>query len=120
MKEQRRHTRQQAGELLVACDSNTGAVIGEIANICESGVMLISKNAVSLNTTIRCVVALPDIMHGEDRLNFEARSKWCEPDEQSTVFRTGYEFQELTTRNLALIRNLLRHRPALRSMANIF
>lgn len=119
MKEQRRHSRRRARELLVACDSNTGALIGEIGNICESGVMLLSKNPVALNTTVSCVVALLGEVPGDDQLNFEAKSKWCEPDEQSTIFRTGYEFQKLTSRNLMVIRKLLTHRPALRSKVDI-
>jgi hypothetical protein len=62
MEERRQKSRQDATELLVACDSNTGALIGKIANICESGVMLLSKNPVSLNTTIECMVMISSIL----------------------------------------------------------
>jgi len=111
MEERRRQSRWQTRELLIACDRQTGACIGQIGDITESGAMLLSKRSVQPNTTIRCIVALSGRGHGDDQFNFTAESRWCRLDEESGLYQTGYEFRELTPRNLAVIRDLLEHRP---------
>lgn len=108
MQERRRQGRRQAEESLFACDSQTGAFIGQVADMTEQGAMLLSEKPTPPNTIVRCRITLPERTHGTDDISFEAESKWCTLDEKSGMYRTGYEFRRMTPEKQAVMRALMR------------
>ena len=107
MKEKRRQVRRQAKEVLIVCDSQTGAVIGQVADMTKQGVMLLSKKPTQPHTIVKCIITLPERTDGKDYINFEMECKRCVLDKESGTYQTGYEFQRMTPVNCAVIQGLL-------------
>ena len=108
MEERRRQARRQADESLFFHDSQTGALIGQIADMTEQGALLLSEMPTQPNTIVQCKITLPERTHGNDYISFEAESKWCMLDEETGMYHTGYEFRKMTPDQNAVIRALLR------------
>jgi len=113
MNDRRRQTRRQVGQSIFVYDSQTGAVMGQIADMTEQGLMLLADKQIQLDTTYQCKMPLPKNTTGNDDISFEAESKWCLLDEQTGQYHTGYEFRMMTADNLARLRNVLKSWPKL-------
>lgn len=108
MQERRRQVRRQAEGPIFACDSQTGAFIGQVANMTEQGALLLSEKPTPPNTIVQCRITLPERTHGNDDISFEAESRWCVRDDESGMYHTGYQFRRMTPEKHAVIRALLR------------
>jgi hypothetical protein len=117
MEERRRQVRRQAGEPIFVYDSQNGEVIGQIVNMTELGAMLLSEKPTKPRVTYQCKMTLPTKMRGNYHINFEAESKWCLLDRKTGMYRTGYEFQNLTPDKLTVIRAVVELWPVSQTMA---
>ena len=111
MKEKRRQVRREAKEFLIACDSQTGAVIGQVADMTEQGIMLLSEKPRQPHTIEKCIITLPERTDGKDYISFEMECMWCVLDKESGMYQMGYEFRRMTPVNIAVIQGLLKTWP---------
>jgi len=116
MEERRRQVRRQAGEPLFVYDNQTGEVIGKVDNMTELGAMLLSEKPTKPHVTFQCSMTLPTSSVSDYRITFEAESKWCLLDKKTGMYRTGYEFRNLTPDKLTVIRAVLELWPVSQSI----
>jgi hypothetical protein len=115
MEDRRQHDRKQPDESLFVCDVRTGAVIGQVANMTEQGVMLLADKPIRPDTRIAGRMLLPDGINPGNTLSFEAECKWCVRDQDSGIYQMGYQFHAISAEAHLSLRKLLATWPELQS-----
>ncbi|HDZ57314.1 MAG TPA: PilZ domain-containing protein [Pseudomonas xinjiangensis] len=88
--EQRRIARHQLAEYLSVYNAYTGRPMGQIGNISDNGMMLISLLPVMVGEVFDMQLRLPSATASEEVLNFKALSHWSRPDISPGHFDTGF------------------------------
>lgn len=89
-KDRRKHERQSTEDYLPVYDGESGELIGELVNLSPTGAMFITPKPVSVSTTIRCRVELPQPILGRREIIFDAECRWCRKNIQAARWESGY------------------------------
>jgi len=88
-------------------DRQTGAFIGYLGNLTESGAMIISEEALETEKTINLRIDLPEDIYGRPVLNLTARSVWCQPDIDPNFYNIGFALEVIPDEDLELIMQII-------------
>ena len=81
--------------------------IGAVADLSREGVSFITPNLVEKGAVLKCKVKLPRTIFQQDYLFFDAECQWCKKDKYSSSYRSGYKFQNLSTKDEVIILYLI-------------
>lgn len=107
--EERLEVRRNLIFYLTIRNRENGNVIGELGDITERGVLIISDRMLSITDTLHIAVELPK---GEDypdkTLNIDVEVQWSKPDPSNAELAlSGCRITRCSTDDLDLIRNLI-------------
>jgi 3-phenylpropionate/cinnamic acid dioxygenase small subunit len=70
-------------------DAESGALLGQVADLSIKGFMMTSEHQMKKGRSMVLKVELPRSMNGPQELELNARVKWSRPDTNSSFFNTG-------------------------------
>lgn len=105
--ERRRAPRKRLSADLTLFDRSTGANIGRLVNLSESGLRLSSKKPVQEGQRIAFSMVLPQQVRGSSTLSFDAIVVWCQQAGYGGDVTAGFRFAELKPEALEVVRYLL-------------
>jgi len=114
MKENRRNARRWHLLLfLPVLDAESNDVLGYIADISEEGILLFSPTPIKMGQTFSLAIRLEDLKEAsldnnitDERILFQATSRWVDSDVKPYFNRTGLVFVELLPELRDVIANL--------------
>lgn len=103
----RKYERRNLIYYLKVMEGNKNWLIGNLVDITQAGMMLISKepNETGINYKIRII--LPDQIQGKKELKILAKSVWCKKDINPDFYTTGFEFADISEENINIIQELI-------------
>ena len=107
MAERRNKTRRSAAGYYVVFDVQKDQPLGKVVNLSEDGMMLTSSDPVEIDRLYNCRMALPDQLLDRRLIIFEARSIWSRRNDLANVYQTGYQFQEVSPKDMEVLRLLI-------------
>jgi hypothetical protein len=88
-------------------DVNTDTSIGQLADITEGGLMLISRRPTPPDSTRHCRLNLLRRLFGRDYITFTAVCRWTAFNEETGVYHTGYEITDISPEDHSALRATL-------------
>ena len=107
MKEQRKYDRRHSIYYLRVYDKGTGKLLGNLIDISEQGVMLISDYTIELNKRFTCSMHLPEEIEGSNTVDFEAEVRWCRNDTNPNFYDIGFELISAPKKFSAILQHLI-------------
>lgn len=107
MAERRKQPRYQADSPLFVWDKLHNTLLGQVTDISEQGLELLSKNRLRPDTHFKCQMSMPENDDDLDFVSFEAESKWCNIGGESGTFNVGLVFVSITPGCQAALVNLI-------------
>ncbi len=106
--EQRRFDRKQLFYYLKVYHQTTNELVGYLGDISTEGLMIFSKQTVSLNSDYKFTINLDEELEMNDKLIVEARSLWQEKDANPEYFIIGFKYIDMDQENLDLVKYLIK------------
>ena len=78
--------------------------IGRLGDITLSGLKVISKNPIKLNTIMHLKLNLPDRLNRSEQITFEAEGLWCKEIAEDNCFHTGFKTKHDNPDNIKTIK----------------
>ena len=88
-------------------DADSHQQIGNLLDITLQGAMIISQTQIPADQDFRLRVELTDDIAEQPFLEFPARSIWCHPDLEPSLYNTGFEIQELSPEDIKIIQKII-------------
>lgn len=88
-------------------DGRTGEPLGQLADISQEGISILSSSPLKPHETYLMRILLAQHGQPERRLEFEAESRWTAPDPDSGQHTTGFHISLLTAEQRVLIDQLV-------------
>ena len=107
MKDRRRLKRKYLAFFTRVYDRNTGLVIGHLADLSPGGMMLISDTPIEVDTVYALSMDLSEAFFEKDHLDFNAHSKWCQPDIDPAFWNTGFELLTPAPEDLGIVQQII-------------
>ena len=86
----------------------SGQLLGYLADMSLSGMMIISENAHPENASFPVRIDLPDTgKFRSDHIKLMCRVAWCQPDLDPSFHNIGFEFQDPTPEDLEIIQIMI-------------
>ena len=92
---------------LQVTDRETDQLVGHLVDITDSGGQLTSEQPIKTDETFQLTLALPAEIMGTKKLEFTATTRWSEKDSESDFYNTGFQFGELSSQNMEIIKILI-------------
>jgi len=94
--ERRSNPRRHLKSYLQVLDNNTNNIVGHLVNINQNGVMMISENPISDDTSLRLRLVLPEKFEGNDSIDIRSRSVWCQQDRfNPDLYASGFKIERI-------------------------
>ncbi len=104
----RRHsTRSHLRRYLRVFDGSSSRVIGHVTEITTQGLMLVSKESLSIHEEYRLRMKPGESISESGELIFRATCKWCRKDTGSPQFIAGFLVHDLSDRGRETIEKLV-------------
>lgn len=87
---------------------DTGEMIGRVADISLSGVMLVRADGIESGKTYALRVLLPEVFEEKGHIDFEAVSRWCKKDVNPDFHVIGFEITHIDSKNEKMIMQLIK------------
>jgi hypothetical protein len=71
-------------------DLESGAVLGHIVDITTEGIMLFSDRPIDPGRTYHLAIRWNNAEGGEEKIQFQAESRWSRPDINDAFYDTGF------------------------------
>lgn len=94
--DKRRQIRKDVATRLAVVDVNTGAEIGDLANISSEGCMVLARRALPAHSVFQLALALPTLIHGVDTVYFGAESLWCNAAADQEQYWIGFHLIDIS------------------------
>lgn len=105
--EERRHVqRRHLVYYLRAWDSSNNQMLGHIVDITSHGLMLISEEPIQVGDEYLLEVRLPDAKGNIQPYDFKAICRWCGVDGHNSLFDSGFEMVEKSSRAVYALQSL--------------
>ncbi len=88
-------------------DGRTGEPLGQLADISQEGISILSASPLKIHETHVLRILLPQQGRPERRLEVEAESRWTAPDPETGQHTTGFHIALLTVEQRSLIDQLV-------------
>ena len=69
--------------------------------------MLISEKPIPTSLDFSLSMDLPKDIFGAERMDFEARSVWCQPDIDPSFYNTGFRFTDVAAQDAKIIQQII-------------
>ena len=92
--ERRKERREKVMAFTQVYDKDKGMLLGHIRDLTQQGALVIGEQALDVNTQIALTIELPGGLPGVSatHMTISARVVYCEEDESSQTYKTGFEF----------------------------
>jgi hypothetical protein len=107
MKEKRKIKRRFLLYYMRVYDAASRQQIGNLVDITPRGIMVGSEHALPEGQDTRLRVELTEEVAEKPFMEFNAHSKWCEPDVIPNMFNTGFEILDLTPEDARIIHHII-------------
>ncbi|CBL47063.1 Hypothetical protein HDN1F_34800 [gamma proteobacterium HdN1] len=104
---QRKVARRHLIYYLRVFDQDSGDLLGNLVDISEHGIMLVSDRELPEDKIFHLRMLLPETVDGSRDVEFSAKSRWCGNDTNPDFFDTGFELIEPSQEFLAALDRLL-------------
>jgi hypothetical protein len=91
MNDRRAYDRRHSIIYLQVFDQDSGTALGNLVDISEKGVMLVSKAPWESNRRHRLRMQLPEPVNGSNTVDFEAEVRWCRQDVNPDLYDVGFK-----------------------------
>ena len=108
MSERRKIQRRHLIYYLRVFERGTGQLVGHLVDISTEGLMLLSEEPIETDRVFYLRMTLPTEIHSSAHVTFNGRSIWCKPDNSPDFYATGFSFEEVTTKDIRVIENLIK------------
>ena len=88
-------------------DNKTGRLVGQLVDITTQGMKLTSQHPVETNASFELRMVLPDTINGERKITFDTESIWCTKDINPKYYSIGFEFRQISQRDIKKVENLI-------------
>ena len=102
--EHRKLTRWRLIYHLRVFDRDTDKLLGHIADVSDSGVMVVNEEPIELGKDFHLWVEVPGDDGGRQKMSVQARSIWAARDSNPQFHKTGFYLKETSEDMLAAIR----------------
>jgi hypothetical protein len=92
---------------LQVVNQSTGDPIGRLVDITREGMMLVSEQALPIETIFQLRMLLPAGTLEKTHLDFEAKSLWCQQDVNPRFFDTGFQLLNVDLKDITTIEALI-------------
>jgi hypothetical protein len=106
MPERRKVKRRHLIYYLRVFDRTNGRQIGHLVDLTADGMMLMSERPIRVGRTLGLKMSLPG-NGGEQTIEFDATSLWTSSDVNPDFYDTGFKFDKISGRHMALIETLI-------------
>jgi hypothetical protein len=107
MQEKRREPRRVVKELILVWDNRDNSLVGQVADMTENGVQLVSRWPVEVGSTLYCQMDLPYEVDGFEFLNIELFCRRCSVSDVGDVYACGFEFRNLLPETKTALRRFI-------------
>lgn len=107
MVEKRKAKRRHIIYYLRVFDRKTDRLVGQLVDITTSGMKLVSENSIEPDTHYQLRMVLPEEIEKKKEITFEVRSLWCKPDVNPNFYSSGFEFEDISTEDIQIVKNLI-------------
>lgn len=107
VKERRKYKRWLLSSYFDAYEMNMNSSLGYLADISYGGMMLISKYPVQTNIVLPIRIELNKEVNKNGQMQVVTRTVRCEEDSDFNYFNIGLKLIDLSSSNLAVIKNLI-------------
>ncbi len=76
-------------------------------DITTEGMMLLSEQPIETGRTLQFRMLLPAEIHSSAQIAFDAFGLWCKKDINPDFYATGFEFREITLKDVEVIEKLI-------------
>ena len=111
MDEKRKVERNSPAYYLRVFDKCNHQLSGRIINITPDGMTLIGEEPIKEETFFKFRMTLPETIADRKQMTLSAKSIWCMEDNEPGCFRVGFQFIELSPRNVETICQLCESTP---------
>lgn len=89
-------------------DRKTGQLIGQMADVTPEGAMIISGRPLDIDQDYQLRLDLPDTIFEQAHMDIDARSVWCQPDLEPSLFNTGFQLFNMTPEKVAIVEKIIK------------
>jgi hypothetical protein len=107
MQEKRRESRRAVEDLILVWDNRDNSLIGQVVDMTEGGVQLVSRRPIEVGSTLYCQMDLPFVVDGFEFLNIELICRRCSVSDVGDVFGCGFEFRNLLPETKTALRRFI-------------
>jgi len=100
--------RRKVSEALLVYDLHSGLPIGQIIDMSEKGMKLVSEIPVAANRVYYCKIPLENKISDCDKVCFDAECRWCKKDEVTGWYNSGYILRYPTPGDAEIVKELTR------------
>jgi len=106
MDEKRKATRESPYYFLRVFDTGKHQFSGRVVNLTPEGMTLYAEDPIVKDCLIKFRMTLPETIHDRKQMTFLAKSVWCKENDDPGYYLCGFQFEELSKRNLETIQQL--------------
>lgn len=107
MDELRRRERVELNTSISVYDAFSEQPIGEVANINIDGIMLITDEAIALNSIFQYKLRLPSPINGQSEIEIGVDCLWCREAENFNRHWAGYQIIDAAPESIDIIAELI-------------
>lgn len=107
MSAQRKLERKRLIFYLKVFGEKTNRLIGDLVDITTEGIRLIGNRPIKTEITYKLRMDLPREINGKREIIFNARSRWCEKDDRTDFYNTGFQLMSISPGDVNRIENLI-------------
>jgi len=108
MTNNRSTVRRKALDPILFYDIKTNLPIGQVMNMSEHGVRLMTEHPVQVYKVLYCRIPLPDEILGCSEIVIDAECRWCKKNEKTGWYDSGYKLRKVTQKDADVIKLLTR------------
>ena len=107
MRNKRRAPRKSPSERIEIFDINAEDIIGHLANITSSGLMLMGPVSIAPGTLYQLQISLPSPVNGVETIEFGAECLWCQRAKGVNNYWTGMQIIDISEAAVDIIERLV-------------
>jgi hypothetical protein len=106
-REKRKKKRTHLIDYLEIIDSESGSVIGHLADISPQGIMMVGQEPIEVNKDFSFRLQLPATFTDPNMIDFKAHSLWCKKDVNPEFYVSGFNFSEISADEIKILTDLI-------------
>ncbi|MFA7553691.1 MAG: PilZ domain-containing protein [Spongiibacteraceae bacterium] len=104
---ERKHPRTELNQPILVVDIINGVNLGELVNVSVDGIMILSKQAVPIQSIYQLTLQLPIEIAGRNRIDLGADCLWCRQAEDPHRYWAGLQIIDISDEAIAQLEALI-------------